>query len=70
MKVGGHSGRRSFVLVQYGGNIVVEGGVQNLMKTIDEFQTDNKVQFVRETITKDFGSAGMVLFQLCITFTV
>lgn len=49
---------------------MVEGGVQNLMKAIDEFQTDNKVQFVRETITKDFGSAGMVLFQLCITFTV
>lgn len=37
---------------------MVEGGVQNLMKAIDEFQTDNKVQFVRETITKDFGSAA------------
>ena len=55
---------------QYVGNIVVEGGIQNLMKAIEEFQTDNKVQFVRETITKDFGSDGMVLFQLCITFTV
>jgi len=50
--------------------IVVDGSLEHLLKKVVEFQTDDKVQFVRQTMTKDFGSDGMVLSMFCITFTV
>ena len=48
--------------------VIVCGDISNLLTQIDEYQTHNKVQFVRQTITKDFGSDGTVLFEFCITF--
>jgi len=75
MKVGGRSGRRSapcwrIVCSCSFDNmaVIVCGDISNLVTQIDEFQTHNKVQFVRQTITKDFGSDGTVLFEFCITF--